>query len=52
MRKNMFLLYFVLAIINFIFAVNGRGRLYYVVAGLFLVAGIMGLIARNKLPKP
>lgn len=52
MRRNMFIFWFILAITNLIFATNGRGRLYYVVAGLFLVAGIMALIARNKMSKP
>lgn len=52
MRRNMFVLWFILAITNLIFALNGRGTLYYVVAGLFFMAGVMAMIARNKLPKP
>jgi hypothetical protein len=48
MTKYMYLVWLALAVVNIIFAVSGRGNLHYLVAALFIVAGIVAWRSQPK----
>lgn len=48
MQKNLYLAWFALAAVNLIFAVSGRGTLHYLIAALFLAAGIIARRSRTN----
>lgn len=39
--KKFYFIWFALALVNLIFAISGRGNLHYLIAALFLAAGVV-----------